>query len=75
MSIDIYDQSPTDSSRGGAIDHRPYVGIHFECCGVYARIYRDPGAMRYAGRCPKCLRELTLRVGPGGTSSRIFRAR
>lgn len=61
----------TGGAAGGA---RPWVGIQFECCGVYARVYRNPDATAYEGRCPHCLRVVTLRVGPGGTSSRFFKA-
>lgn len=57
------------ASRG-----RPYLGIWFECCGVYARVYRRPTQDFYAGRCPKCLRALRVRVGPDGTDARFFHA-
>jgi len=53
---------------------RPYVGIHFECCRVYARVYRQPGQSEYVGRCPKCLARVRLRVGRDGVSTRFFRA-
>lgn len=53
---------------------RPFVGVYFDCCGVYVRVYRKPGEMRYVGRCPRCLRVATLNVGADGTSERIFRA-
>jgi len=53
---------------------RPWVGILFECCGVYARVYRDRDGTAYRGRCPRCLQEVTLRVGPGGTDARFFTA-
>lgn len=54
---------------------RCWIGIHFECCGVYTRVYRDPAAPEYEGRCPRCGCRVTLRVGPDGVNSRIFRAR
>lgn len=54
---------------------RPYIGVLFECCGVYQRVYRKPEAREYRGRCPRCLRVVTVRVGPGGSSQRIFTAR
>ena len=56
-------------------DPRPWVGIRFECCGAYARVYRNPEATAYVGRCPRCLQTVTLRVGPGGTDQRFFVAR
>ena len=51
---------------------RPWVGIRFECCDVYTRIYRNPEGTAYRGRCPRCGRNVSLRVGEGGTSSRFF---
>ena len=61
-------QSGTDNTG------RPWIGIQFECCGVYTRIYRNRAGDAYEGRCPHCTRPVRLRVGPGGTSSRMFRA-
>lgn len=54
---------------------RAYIGVHFECCNVYTRIYRAAHRREYVGRCPNCLRPLRIRVGPEGTSARLFRAR
>lgn len=73
MALDFYDDArgaadaPADHAAG-----RPYVCILFECCRVYARIYRQPYEPAYVGRCPRCLRPLRLRVGPDGTPSRFF---
>ncbi len=53
---------------------RPFIGIHFECCNVYARIYRRPDQTEYRGRCPNCLRPVRVQVSPDGTSTRILRA-
>lgn len=79
---DAVDSHPTDpaaqrigSSDGANVANRPWVGIQFECCGVYTRIYRSPNAREYRGRCPRCGSEVTLRVGPDGTASRFFSAR
>lgn len=54
---------------------RHFIGIHFECCNVYTRVYRREDQREYVGRCPNCLRIVRLRVGPGGTNARMFHAR
>ena len=51
---------------------RPYLRIMFECCGIYQRIYRDPGGRFYFGRCPGCLRPIRFTVAPTGTTARDF---
>ncbi len=53
---------------------RRWVGVRFDCCGVYTRIYRRPQARAYRGRCPRCRRLVTLRVAAHGVQARIFRA-
>lgn len=57
-----------------SLSKRPWVGVRFDCCGVYNRIYRNPEGTLYQGRCPKCLKVIRMRVGEGGTLSRFFRA-
>jgi hypothetical protein len=51
---------------------RPFIGVHFKCCGVYQRIYRSTDGERYEGRCPRCARQVRFRVGQGGTDDRYF---
>jgi hypothetical protein len=51
---------------------RPYVGVHFACCGVYLRIYRSADEKHYRGRCPRCGVAVNFVVGEGGTASRTF---
>jgi hypothetical protein len=53
---------------------RPYIGVLFECCGIYARVYRQPQQPYYYGRCPRCLRAVRVRVGKDGVNTRLFRA-
>jgi hypothetical protein len=50
---------------------RKYLGVHFACCNIYGRIYNYSGK-QYEGKCPRCLRSLTIRVGSGGLSNRFF---
>ncbi|MCG3131687.1 MAG: hypothetical protein FLDDKLPJ_02492 [Phycisphaerae bacterium] len=60
------------SSPTGAPAGCPWIGVRFDCCGVYQRVYRNPEGTAYVGRCPRCGREARARVGPSGVSARFF---
>src|SRR5688572_28839114 len=51
---------------------RPFLSVHFACCGAYQRVYRDADGKTYRGRCPRCAKTARFVVGPGGTSARSF---
>lgn len=53
---------------------RRWLGIQFDCCGVYARIYRNGAGSAYVGWCPQCTRRIQVPIGPGGTDTRFFTA-
>ena len=55
--------------------HRRFVGIHFVCCDMYARVYVNRHETAYEGNCPKCAKRVRLSIGPGGTDARFFTAR
>lgn len=53
---------------------RPFVGILFKCCRVYARVYLNADGQTYEGACPRCGKRAVLKVGPGGSRSRFWSA-
>lgn len=59
----------------GSSPQRPWIGIRFECCGVYSRIYRDVAVQAYEGRCPRCGLSISVAVASDGLDARILRAR
>ena len=52
---------------------RTFLGIVFECCGIYARIYLNRKATAFEGRCPKCLKKVAVRLDPRGAKDRFMK--
>ena len=52
---------------------RAFLGVHFECCNLYARIYKNRDGSAYEGRCPQCCAPVRVGIGKGGSSKRFFR--
>jgi hypothetical protein len=72
LDIDGVEDPGARTSRRAGGRNRPWVGIHFDCCGVYTRVYRNREQTAYEGCCPGCTRKVTLRIGPDGTDARFF---
>jgi hypothetical protein len=51
-----------------------FLGVHFMCCDVYARVYPNREQTAYEGRCPRCGKQVEFRIGAGGTDARFFQA-
>lgn len=51
-----------------------YLGIMFNCCNIYGRIYKNKDKTAYVGHCPKCMRSIRVKIGEGGTNTRFFNA-
>ena len=55
-------------------DKRRFLGVSFDCCSAYARIYVNKQGTAYVGNCPRCAKRVEFLIGAEGTSSRFFRA-
>ena len=72
------DLSSGDVPRPGAAKPAgggKFLGVHFECCDIYRRIYPNREQTAYVGHCPRCAKRVEFKIGHGGTDSRFFRAR
>lgn len=54
-------------------EQKKFLGILFDCCGIYGRIYQNKEGTAYVGHCPKCMRSVKVKIGEGGTGQRFFR--
>lgn len=64
----------TDLPAADGLHGRPWLAVHWRCCHIYSRIYRNADATAYAGRCPSCGKSIRVKIGADGTSSRFFEA-
>jgi hypothetical protein len=53
---------------------RKFIGVKFNCCGIYVRVYINKEGTGYEGRCPKCFRPVKFKIGGEGVSHRFFDA-
>jgi hypothetical protein len=72
--LDLTDDAPNRGRDREPLAGRRFVGVHFVCCDVYARIYINRDETGYEGNCPKCGKRVRLVIGPGGTDARFFTA-
>lgn len=72
-NLDISSDPPGEASKPSSAQGRRFVGIHFLCCDIYTRVYANRDGEAYEGNCPRCSKKVKLRIGPGGTSSRMFK--
>jgi len=63
-----------DKGKQPAGGKRPFIGMHFKCCHVYARLYLNQAGTAFVGWCPKCARKAEIKVAPGGSKDRFYQA-
>ncbi|MEM1304193.1 MAG: hypothetical protein AAGG46_04820 [Planctomycetota bacterium] len=72
--LDLRSGPATSPPGDGAGRGGRFLGVVFDCCGVYSRIYPNRSGDAYEGRCPRCGGPVRVAIGPGGTSTRFFTA-
>ncbi len=71
-NLDISSDPPGSQPKQLSAPGRRFVGLHFLCCDIYTRVYINRDETAYEGHCPQCTKKVKLRIGPAGTSSRMF---
>jgi hypothetical protein len=57
-----------------SMEKRPFLGVHFDCCSVYSRIYLNKKETAFVGWCPKCAKKVEVKISPTGSKTRFFSA-
>ena len=70
--LDLSSDPVVPATDVGGARGRNFLGVHFACCAVYARIYVNRNKSAYVGHCPKCGRHVRIKIGPEGTDHRFF---
>ena len=73
-NFDVNNPPDSDQLSENARKSLRFLGVTFACCQVYTRVYLNHEETAYVGNCPKCQKQVTLQIGPGGTDSRFFTA-
>ena len=73
-NLDLTNEPLTAASIDAMRTARPFLGVHFSCCGVYARVYVNADQTAYVGHCPRCSRRVQFRIGAEGSDCRFFTA-
>ncbi|MCP5463456.1 MAG: hypothetical protein H7A33_00340 [Deltaproteobacteria bacterium] len=67
----------SDSNQNNDGSGRKFLGIKFECCGTYARVYLNEKMQAYMGACPRCCKRVKILVDKekATTDKRFFVAK
>lgn len=72
LELSSLSEEPAKPRATFSVENRDYLRVMFACCNAYSRVYLPEGRTRVEARCPRCLRPITFRVVPGGSSDRTF---
>ena len=65
-------KKPKGNSKSNSRQPTPFVGVSWDCCKVYSRIYLNKKKTAYVGWCPKCGKRVQMNLSPAGSKSRFF---
>jgi hypothetical protein len=65
--MDAHTHPPDPAEQG-----RRFLGVQFQDCRVYGRLYINDEGTAYVGRCPRCGNPVRVPIGDHGTRQRFF---
>ena len=71
--LDLTSDSAADATSQPA-GPRPFLGLNFTCCRVYARIFLTQDGSAFAGHCPRCGGSIRIEINSEGQTGRFFSA-
>ena len=60
-----------NNAAGGC--KRQFLGMVFDCCGAYGRLYPNRDRSAFVGRCPRCMRAVSVGISEEGSDARFLR--
>lgn len=57
------------------VKKREYIGVTFQCCHVYTRIYINKKRNAFVGWCPRCGVKMEVFISTEGSDSKFFTAK
>jgi hypothetical protein len=70
--FDASSDPPGGDSRTRSRGTRPYLGVQFQCCRTYARIYPNTAGTAFIGHCPRCGKRVEFLISDSGDEGRFF---
>ena len=55
-------------------DQRHFLGVRFDCCRTYSRIYINQNQTAFVGHCPRCGKQIHVKISPDGMDAKFFSA-
>ncbi len=75
LDLSSGDEFSSAQQAGSSAAAGQFLGVHFQCCDVYVRVYPNAERTAYQGNCPRCARPVKFLIGEEGTCARFFSAR
>ena len=78
LDLSSWGREPEPNPRDGAgapVQRPRFVGIHFQCCRVYSRVFVNQQGTAYVGNCPRLWAESDIENRAGRNGCPFFYGR